>query len=50
MAADYQAVRKALMDCFESVVEPEENVRQSAASRLENIDFLGSLNEMDRRF
>ena len=49
-ASEYQAVKKALHDRFESVFEPEENIRPAVASRLDRNDLLASLNEMDRQF
>ena len=49
-ARDYGAVKKALHARFESVPEPEENIRLAVASRLDSNDLLASLNEMDRRF
>ena len=49
-ARDYQAVKKALLDRFESVPGPEETIRLAAASKLDADDLLGSLNEIDRRF
>ena len=42
-ASDYQAVKKALLDRFESVPEPEENIRLAVPSRLDANDLsLGS--------
>ena len=49
-ASDYQAVKKDLLDRFESVPEPEENIRLAVASRLDGNHLLASLNEMDRHF
>ena len=49
-ASDYQAVKKALLDRFESVPQPEENIRLAVVSRLDGNDFLASLNKMYRHF
>ena len=49
-AGDYQAVKMAMMDRFESVTGPEEHIRRAVSSRLNQRDLLGPLNEVDRCF
>lgn len=49
-ASDYQAVRKALLDRFQTVEKPEDNIRVAVASRLDHSDLSGSLNEMEGCF
>ena len=49
-ADDYQAVKKAMIDRFESVTGSEEHIRRAVSSRLNQNDLLRSLNEMDRCF
>lgn len=45
--ADCQAVRKVLMDRFESVAELEENTGLAVSSKIENNELHESLNEID---
>ena len=49
-AGDYQAVKKAIIDRFESVTRPEEHIRRAVSSRHNQRDLLGLLNEMGRCF
>ena len=49
-AGDYQAVKKAMINRFESVTGPVEHIRRAVSGRLHQSDLLGSLNEIDRCF